>query len=151
MYSIWNNNNQVVSLFSRSITFIESCSICLADLNGNICLTKCKHTFHRRCLHKWLRTFPGTFCPKCREPLTLPLSYEQIKDVYTFKLGGLDSDETETDTAEESYTDKDEESHEESEDLDAINDNVIVADNATTQGNGPPLFIIITEVEESDE
>ncbi|XP_045477018.1 RING-H2 finger protein ATL7-like [Harmonia axyridis] len=123
------NNNQVVSLFSRGITFRESCSICLADLNGNICLTKCNHTFHRRCLHKWLRIFPGTSCPMCREPLTLPISYEQIEDVYTFKLGGLDSDET--DTAEESDTDKDEESHEESEDLDAIDDNVIVADNAT--------------------
>lgn len=43
------------------------CSICLQEcLSSKLAITKCKHVFHKKCIHAWLETGNDT-CPLCRK------------------------------------------------------------------------------------
>ncbi|KAL1547045.1 RING-type E3 ubiquitin transferase [Salvia divinorum] len=45
----------------------DECSVCLSELAGEECceLAACGHTFHRRCVERWLKGYVST-CPLCR-------------------------------------------------------------------------------------
>jgi hypothetical protein len=45
----------------------DPCPICREDMTRDILITRCKHTFHRRCLHGWLAQ--SAMCPVCRVSL----------------------------------------------------------------------------------
>lgn len=48
------------------------CSICIERVkpDQDICITKCKHMFHRECLYQWLvYKCPSPMCPMCRTNL----------------------------------------------------------------------------------
>lgn len=40
------------------------CVICLENINGNKTKLKCGHTFHKKCIKKWLKK--NKTCPTCR-------------------------------------------------------------------------------------
>lgn len=45
----------------------NNCAICFLALNGeNQTTTKCNHTFHKPCLHKWYKANKIRTCPLCR-------------------------------------------------------------------------------------
>ena len=46
---------------------LEECCICLEDIQvkKNQIKTKCEHTFHKKCIQKWITK--KTNCPMCRE------------------------------------------------------------------------------------
>ena len=47
---------------------MATCSICLTDIEHDICRTiVCKHEFHRECLEDWLKI--ENSCPLCRNPI----------------------------------------------------------------------------------
>jgi hypothetical protein len=48
----------------KSSSDIIKCSICLEDIFENEFKTKCNHSFHTRCLSKWLKN--ANNCPNCR-------------------------------------------------------------------------------------
>lgn len=50
----------------------ETCLICLTDVNETYDL-KCKHTFHKECLLRWL--YSCNLCPCCRAPVVLGIFY----------------------------------------------------------------------------
>ena len=43
------------------------CSICISNLGRRKYITKCNHSFHTKCLMKWILT--KDTCPMCREIL----------------------------------------------------------------------------------
>jgi hypothetical protein len=49
---------------------INECSICLENLNDNITITTCNHTFHIKCLYSWF--YKNYDCPDCRTKLIHP-------------------------------------------------------------------------------
>ncbi len=55
----------------------EKCPICF-ELNNDIKLIRCQHTFHKTCIDKWLTTNPT--CPLCRTRV-YPCSHEP--SIYT--------------------------------------------------------------------
>ena len=89
MSSLWDDNfildeDEPVKLskeaFHKSIKIINSfdncpllCSICQgAHIHTcDSCITKCKHTFHTKCLEKWTTEFNHQ-CPNCRQPINQP-------------------------------------------------------------------------------
>ena len=60
----------------------NECAICYYPLiNKPTTTTKCKHTFHRKCLNKWLRNH--NTCPNCREIIPvaiIPVESEKDED-----------------------------------------------------------------------
>jgi hypothetical protein len=54
----------------NDILLTESCLICIENyIEGQFkrCLPKCKHTFHKKCIDKWLKK--NASCPICRDIL----------------------------------------------------------------------------------
>jgi hypothetical protein len=47
----------------------DDCAICLAILDSDLRLLKCKHVFHRECIDGWLRGGRRT-CPSCRAEIS---------------------------------------------------------------------------------
>uniref|UniRef100_A0A914PTB9 RING-type domain-containing protein n=1 Tax=Panagrolaimus davidi TaxID=227884 RepID=A0A914PTB9_9BILA len=49
-----------------SFSMFGECTICLSDLtpSNTYALTKCGHTFHGKCIRKWLKS--ALSCPTCR-------------------------------------------------------------------------------------
>ena len=43
---------------------IEECTICLEDITANVMILNCKHSFHKKCINKWLSKKHE--CPNCR-------------------------------------------------------------------------------------
>ena len=57
--------------------YIKYCSICLDKITkcgNNIILNECNHTFHKKCLDKWL--IQNNNCPNCRVVLSIPKKCE---------------------------------------------------------------------------
>ena len=54
----------------------DTCPICYDSLeNGEVKITDCNHTFHRRCIKQWIRQkkhLGKVPCPMCRAPLRKP-------------------------------------------------------------------------------
>lgn len=44
---------------------IEACTICLNEMATNLGKLSCDHTFHFRCIDRWIRT--SATCPICRK------------------------------------------------------------------------------------
>ncbi|KAK6258939.1 hypothetical protein SCA6_013413 [Theobroma cacao] len=61
--------NPTVRYSSRSSSRLESneCAVCLSELEEGeeVRKLKCKHTFHKDCLDRWLQQYWAT-CPLCR-------------------------------------------------------------------------------------
>ena len=60
--------------------YIKYCSICLEKINKcgkNITLNKCNHTFHKKCLDKWV--IQNNSCPNCRTEVNLKKNIYKIK------------------------------------------------------------------------
>ncbi|XP_027337835.1 E3 ubiquitin-protein ligase RHA2B-like [Abrus precatorius] len=49
---------------------VVECSVCLSEFKEGekVRSLKCKHTFHKDCLDKWLQEYWAT-CPLCRKPV----------------------------------------------------------------------------------
>ena len=43
---------------------LTECPICMEECREDTIITSCKHTFHEKCLHEWLKT--KDTCPMCR-------------------------------------------------------------------------------------
>jgi hypothetical protein len=51
---------------------VGECSICLSDCSIDDChTTACNHTFHKKCMNKWLRRGHAS-CPLCRAQIDIP-------------------------------------------------------------------------------
>uniref|UniRef100_A0A914PPP1 RING-type domain-containing protein n=1 Tax=Panagrolaimus davidi TaxID=227884 RepID=A0A914PPP1_9BILA len=51
---------------ASSFSIFGDCTICLSDLtpSNTYAITKCGHTFHGKCIQKWLKS--ALSCPTCR-------------------------------------------------------------------------------------
>ena len=59
--------------------YVKYCSICLEKITkcgNNIILKECNHTFHKKCLEKWL--IQNNNCPNCRVILSVPKKCEYL-------------------------------------------------------------------------
>lgn len=68
-YSIENFIYQYFPDYNRQYDEIgeeEICSICLNPLDNDLCITKCYHTFHRKCIKKYFKSILSFKCPLCR-------------------------------------------------------------------------------------
>jgi hypothetical protein len=56
------DNNECIS---------DKCTICLSKFenNSDICFLKCKHIFHKECIHEWLKNNSNK-CPICRNEVS---------------------------------------------------------------------------------
>ena len=49
---------------------IETCSICLDDMDADVIKLKCNHNFHDKCIKKWILTdyqLNNNKCPLCKD------------------------------------------------------------------------------------
>lgn len=46
----------------------NNCSICLTNMDDNLHVLTCKHTFHKECINNWIKK--STTCPICRSIIT---------------------------------------------------------------------------------
>ena len=51
-----------------------SCAVCLEGMRANqtVVELKCKHTYHRACILKWLKSCEAPSCPQCKAPVLEP-------------------------------------------------------------------------------
>ncbi len=65
-----NSNDSITSSLSNSDSVVQ-CSICLCDIDNRRkkYVTKCGHTFHVRCMKRWISNKQSPSCPNCREPI----------------------------------------------------------------------------------
>jgi hypothetical protein len=56
----------------------DKCVICLTELYDDMMLP-CKHTFHNRCIQKWMKRHNS--CPICRESIFTNLSGESFSNI----------------------------------------------------------------------
>lgn len=56
----------------------DKCVICLSELY-DICMIPCGHTFHNRCIHKWMRKH--NTCPVCRKSIFTDINTESFSNV----------------------------------------------------------------------
>ena len=63
------SSSQMAKLRSSKYRGDGSCPVCLEDLklNAKVYSLTCKHTFHSRCLTKWLKD--NVICPVCRNDI----------------------------------------------------------------------------------
>lgn len=66
---IYNDVFLLLKLLQKSLKKSE-CSICLSDNCKNLLQTSCNHTFHNRCLSKWIKN--NINCPYCNSLLFDP-------------------------------------------------------------------------------
>lgn len=80
--------NKKSSIFTykkkKTVSLLGECAICLSEFTegeeGRE-ISECKHSFHRRCLEKWLRGYKAT-CPLCRSlvvPEVIVAEYERMQ------------------------------------------------------------------------
>jgi hypothetical protein len=50
---------------NNTVNCVEECPICLEEINNDIHITTCNHTFHKSCIKKC-----GILCPLCRVDIT---------------------------------------------------------------------------------
>lgn len=50
-------------------TYIENCQICLNKKYKDICILKCKHSFHTNCIEQWINYCNKKSCPLCRKQI----------------------------------------------------------------------------------
>jgi Ring finger domain len=51
---------------------IETCTICLDDIQDGTCITglpRCQHWFHEKCIRQWLLETKSDMCPNCTIPV----------------------------------------------------------------------------------
>ena len=72
----------------ESITKNNTCSICLFDLENNLIILPCKHTFHKSCMDQW-KTYQQS-CPYCRTSLILDRFPKQFYDELIGQDGNID-------------------------------------------------------------
>ena len=49
---------------------LETCSICLDDMDADVIKLKCNHNFHDKCIKKWILTdyqLNNNKCPLCKD------------------------------------------------------------------------------------
>jgi len=59
---------QKLSLIKKIIV-IDECSICYEELNENIIVLICGHSYHNECINKWI--IEKKNCPYCREQINI--------------------------------------------------------------------------------
>tara|TARA_A100001015_G_scaffold224568_1_gene253240 strand:- start:3972 stop:4382 length:411 start_codon:yes stop_codon:yes gene_type:complete len=61
------NKIPIIKIRSNDNLLLDSCSICLEKykVNDKVMNLKCRHSFHKDCLNKWLKN--NNTCPQCRE------------------------------------------------------------------------------------
>ena len=66
-------NTQYKNKFKfKNINIIKKCSICQSYIYKKAIITDCDHSFHNRCLHKWLTHMcKKPNCPNCRNNLDI--------------------------------------------------------------------------------
>ena len=48
----------------------KNCPICYTDINSkDELITTCKHTFHKKCIKKWIASGINNTCPLCRSKM----------------------------------------------------------------------------------
>lgn len=55
--------------FTNDINLIDDCCICLETYinNDKICKLKCSHTYHKKCIIKWMKH--SNLCPLCKDEI----------------------------------------------------------------------------------
>ena len=103
--SIGNNLNKIRIKFKRCIyrkpnlvfvnneAFNNECSICLT--HGNMKTLKCGHSYHKKCLIKWVKSCHQqntiACCPTCRQPIEFKKAIELPKEEPNY-ISDSDSD-----------------------------------------------------------
>jgi hypothetical protein len=65
----------------------DKCVICLSELY-DICMIPCRHTFHSKCIHKWMSK--QNSCPVCRNSIFTNIETESFSEVLnSFRGDGL--------------------------------------------------------------
>lgn len=58
---------------------MESCIICLEDIDCDFYITKCNHKFHLNCLNKWYKYKNN--CPICRSDINIYSKYWLLQNL----------------------------------------------------------------------
>ena len=66
-----NSNNKYFVKVNKIDDINFECSICLDNSNLDLCMTKCKHKFHIKCITEWINKKKENIkCPNCNCALT---------------------------------------------------------------------------------
>jgi hypothetical protein len=74
MLSCFKNKNN-----NDNINNINTCSICLEDINNSNYKLKCNHEFHKSCIDGWLKK--NTTCPICRSHIVINIPKLSINKI----------------------------------------------------------------------
>lgn len=76
--------NYIVNYLNKleqNIGFDCHCVICLDELDKKIRTLPCDHSFHKDCIHKWLKESDSKTCPICRKDVFIPIPVPSWKVV----------------------------------------------------------------------
>ena len=64
----------------------DTCTICLDELNENISILKCRHSFHEGCISEWIKARltneENATCPMCRHEIDRKLYPWTLDDLF---------------------------------------------------------------------
>ena len=70
--------------FYKHFSCENECSICLEQLNDEVCVLKCKHEFHYDCLTMWVLTCKKKknkiLCPLCKQNFEICTVINKVND-----------------------------------------------------------------------
>lgn len=89
---------------------MSECSICYGNISNKTgtTLSKCGHSFHNKCLGKWIKSCEIPTCPLCRDEI-IPRTTRQTKDLYrcivVSKINSINDMINETDDTDDNESD----------------------------------------------